>query len=132
MNRNAVKSHSNQHCDLLWYLTMLRTCSTHLFGKVYLFFRNIRLFRDHSLIKCINFSAEPPNTFAMPVMFATEAAAGNIKEFVRLFESPGIVQLQQKKMNNMVPHILGVLWPTLLLLLVSAGYAAVFIWLLVC
>ena len=77
--------------------------------------------------------ADTRNSIAMAAMLESSALATAPPDFVRVLETQGLVYIEKHvRAEVVIPQLLSVVWPIFVILLLSTGYAAALIWLLVC
>lgn len=91
--------------------------------------------RQHDCLDIISSQLRIPdtqNTIAMTAMIESSSLAAMPLDFVRVLETQGLVYIEKRvRAAVVIPQLLAVVWPIFLTLLISAGYAAALIWLLV-
>lgn len=68
---------------------------------------------------------------ALPVKFESEALAAAPPDFVRVLEAPGAVHVERRVGQDLIFGLFDTIWPMIITVMLSSGFAAVLIWLLV-
>lgn len=71
------------------------------------------------------------NAIALPALIESSALAAAPQDFVRVMESPGVVHIERRIMRSILIDLIGTIWPMMIGVLISAGFAGIIIWLLV-
>ena len=71
------------------------------------------------------------NVIALPVLTETSSLSVAPPDFVRVLEAPGMVHIERRIMRSILIELIGTIWPMMIGVLLSAGFAGVVIWLLV-
>ena len=68
---------------------------------------------------------------ALPAKFESDALVAAPLDFVRVLEAPGAVHVERRVGQELIVGMFNAIWPMIITVLLSSGFAAVIIWLLV-